>query len=339
MITDTKHDSFMKNIDTEEKAYFLGWVACAGNINDSKIHIEGDDKDIISRLSNCLCKEICLIENENKIGFIFSSQQMIDDIYIYMGNNVDQLPCDKFNHKKLGLDFLRGCFDSYGKIGNDIYNSPYFTIYVKNTKKTLIDQIKKYINIPCINSEYDIKWSGTNAIDLLYELYKDAKIYEKNKYKIFCQLANCLSIEKNKLPCFKWKKTIPDAITPSKSRFTDAGYDLTLIKLIKHSGNVYYYDTGIAVQPENGYYFDLVGRSSISKSGWSIANNVGIIDASYRGSIIVALLKNDQNTKDIELPNRLVQIIPRQVILMEPIEVEELDDTSRGEGGFGSSGK
>jgi dUTP pyrophosphatase len=93
------------------------------------------------------------------------------------------------------------------------------------------------------------------------------------------------------------------------------------------------------VQPENGYYFDLVGRSSISKTGWMVANNIGIIDASYTGTVIVALVKIDPDAHEIELPCKLVQLIPRQLILMEPIEVDSLDDTERGDKGFGSSGK
>ena len=82
----------------------------------------------------------------------------------------------------------------------------------------------------------------------------------------------------------------------------------------------------------------MVGRSSISKTGWALANSIGIIDSSYRGSIIVALIKTDPSALELQLPCRIVQIIPRQLILMEAIEVDSLDDTERGEKGFGSSG-
>ena len=140
------------------------------------------------------------------------------------------------------------------------------------------------------------------------------------------------------MPIFKWARTISDAINPQKNRFSDSGFDLHLIKKIKVQGGVHYFDTGIQIQPENGYYFDLVGRSSISKTGWMLANNIGIIDASYTGSVIVALVKIDSDSPELELPCKLVQIIPRKLILMEAIEVDSLDDTERGAKGFGSSG-
>ncbi len=137
---------------------------------------------------------------------------------------------------------------------------------------------------------------------------------------------------------FKYVKTLSNAIEPKKAYLTDTGYDLYLIEKIKEENGVIMYDTGIAVSPPEGYYFEVVGRSSISKSGYMMAKNIGIIDESYRGSIKVALIKVNPNAKELELPIRLVQLIPRQLILMNGIQVETLDETTRGEGGFGSSG-
>jgi dUTP pyrophosphatase len=139
---------------------------------------------------------------------------------------------------------------------------------------------------------------------------------------------------------FNYKKTDPNAIAPSKAHPTDSGFDLHLIKKVKDlTCNVTLYDTGISVEPPPGYYFELVGRSSISKSGYMLANNVGIIDESYRGSIMVALIKVDPDAAPLEFPCRLVQLIPRELVLMNPHEISELTETERGAGGFGSSGR
>jgi dUTP pyrophosphatase len=139
---------------------------------------------------------------------------------------------------------------------------------------------------------------------------------------------------------FNYKKTDPNAIAPSKAHPTDSGFDLHLIKKVKElTTNVTLYDTGISVEPPPGYYFELVGRSSISKSGYMLANNVGIIDESYRGSIMAALIKVDPDAAPLEFPCRLVQLIPRQLVLMNPNEISELTETERGAGGFGSSGR
>ena len=138
---------------------------------------------------------------------------------------------------------------------------------------------------------------------------------------------------------FHYVKTDPFAVDPCKAHHEDSGYDLHLLRKVKTHGNVEFYDTGIAVQPPLGYYFEVVGRSSISKSGYMIANNIGIIDQNYRGSILVALTKIDANAPSLQLPCRLVQLLPRQFIHMTPVCVESLDETARGTGGFGSTGQ
>ncbi len=137
---------------------------------------------------------------------------------------------------------------------------------------------------------------------------------------------------------FKYIKTHPNAIAPTKSHKTDSGFDLTLISVYKKYNNVTLYDTGIKIQPPDGYYFDLVPRSSIIKTGYMLANSVGIIDQDYQGNIYVPLIKIDKSKPDIELPCRLVQLILRKVIDVTGKEVRDFDEeTDRNTGGFGSS--
>lgn len=138
---------------------------------------------------------------------------------------------------------------------------------------------------------------------------------------------------------FKFKKTYENAVTPTKNLPTDSGYDLTLIKKVKQVGKLEYYSTGICVEPSNGYYFELFPRSSIGKSGYILANSVGVIDYEYRGEIMACLIKFDETVEDLQLPIRLLQLIPKKIIDIEMKEVNELTDTSRGNSGFGSSGK
>jgi dUTP pyrophosphatase len=108
--------------------------------------------------------------------------------------------------------------------------------------------------------------------------------------------------------------------------------------LIKRVGNTFWYSTGISVEPPNGFYFDLVPRSSLSKTGFMLANSVGIVDRSYTGDIIVVLNQIDHTMPDLELPFRGVQLIPRSIVHMKPLLVEELLASVRGSKGFGSSG-
>lgn len=173
---------------------------------------------------------------------------------------------------------------------------------------------------------YMVKWYSSEALELVMKLNETADIYGYVMYPL----------PLNRLE-FKFKLTDENAVEPTKGHMSDSGFDLTLIKEEKRVGDVVYYNTNVQVVPPHGYYFDLVPRSSMSKSGYMIANSVGIIDQNYRGNIIVALRKVDAKAEDIKLPNRCVQLIPRQWIPMKGVKCDNVDITTRNEGGFGST--
>lgn len=131
-----------------------------------------------------------------------------------------------------------------------------------------------------------------------------------------------------------------DAIIPYKTRLSDVGYDLTIIKQHKTlNSNTIMFDTGIAVKVPWGYYVEVVPRSSLSKTGWMLTNSVGIIDNSYTGNIYVVLTKMNSDAEDIALPFRGFQMIIRKQYHVKIREVEEIEETARGDGGFGSTNK
>lgn len=137
----------------------------------------------------------------------------------------------------------------------------------------------------------------------------------------------------------KVKYSRPDAVRPSKSRFSDVGLDLTLVGLHSQKGTMRLFHTGVHVTPPLGYYTQVVPRSSIVKTGFMLANSVGIIDPAYTGEILIALQKVDPDAAELELPLRLGQLIlvKREHFIVE--EVDSLTTTDRGAGGFGSTGR
>lgn len=141
------------------------------------------------------------------------------------------------------------------------------------------------------------------------------------------------------IPCF-FKKTHPNAVTPTKSKEKSRGYDLTLVDIKNQDGLTTFYTTGLILEPSYGWVYDIYPRSGISKTGYMLANSVGIVESDYRGEIIVALTKVDQNKSDLELPFRIAQVIfRREEPEFEFIEKPDLDtNTDRGSAGFGSSG-
>ena len=90
----------------------------------------------------------------------------------------------------------------------------------------------------------------------------------------------------------RYRLTLPNAVAPTSKFAANAGYDLTIVKLVKTTEfGVYIYDTGVQLIPPPGYYYQIVARSGLQKLGWMLANSVGIIDANYTGNVMVGLVR------------------------------------------------
>jgi len=134
-------------------------------------------------------------------------------------------------------------------------------------------------------------------------------------------------------------KTLENAVVPSRAYDTDVGLDLVAVREHKTLPNgVVLFDTGIAVKPPSGYYVEIVPRSSISKSGWVLANSVGTIDPTYNGNLFIALAKVVESAEKPVVPFCLTQMVLRKVEYCDMEQVESFQETQRGDGGFGSTG-
>jgi dUTP pyrophosphatase len=138
----------------------------------------------------------------------------------------------------------------------------------------------------------------------------------------------------------KFKKLHPNAKTPHYSLEGDACLDLYAAwQKIDDLGNRVY-GTGIAMEIPEGHVGLLFPRSSISKTNLSLRNSVGVIDSNYRGEIMLKFLDLEEMDDLLwYLPgNKIGQIMIIERPQIELEEVEELSETDRGEGGFGSTG-
>lgn len=98
--------------------------------------------------------------------------------------------------------------------------------------------------------------------------------------------------------------------------------------------------TGLRMAPPEGFYVGVYARSGLSsKEGLRPANCVGVIDEDYRGEYLVAVHNDSEVTRSIRHGDRIAQILLQKRYDMDFEEVDELDTTGRGVGGFGSTGK
>lgn len=137
----------------------------------------------------------------------------------------------------------------------------------------------------------------------------------------------------------KVKKLTPNAVIPSYSKDGDAGMDLTITSQISNTTFDVSYGFGIAMEIPKGFVGLVFPRSSVRKYDLLLTNCVGVIDSGYRGEIQATFKKtNGLDSFKYEIGDRGAQIIILPYPQIKMIESNELSNTERGSGGFGSTG-
>lgn len=354
----SNENNYFENINYF-KAYILGGISCSLCLNNNDILLKNDP--LQSFLLDIFVKNINeksnVIQNEPfgrcKVNL---NKNFLDNMSIFLSINygldqsVPKIP--DFENDTFKLMFLRGYCDANSEY---VHNNSEYLLYGNSD---MLSSISSFLKVPCEYNKTHLLFTGVNTLDFLSKIYEPTKLYFDDLYKdklskhvlddynFNIKLYDNYKIYENLrlawkrnigVPKFKYVLTSDKSIKPQKNRESDAGYDLHLIEKIEEKDGVYKYDTGIKIKPEFGYYCELVGRSSIAKTGYMLANNIGIIDANYTGNIIVGLVKISPHAKDLELPIKLVQIIPRVQISIDMEQVDSLEETLRNdEGGLGS---
>jgi dUTP pyrophosphatase len=137
----------------------------------------------------------------------------------------------------------------------------------------------------------------------------------------------------------KIKKIHPDAKIPHYAHYDDAGFDLFVVEgTVVKKGERVAVPTGLMMEIPEGY----VGLIW-DKSGLAIKHGIktigGVVDSTYRGEVLVGVINLSGHNYLFEKGHKIAQMIIQKKETMEFMEVEELTDTVRGEGGFGSTGK
>lgn len=310
-------------IDSCEKAFCLGFLSYI--------------KEVHSNYSNN-CYELINIDDELDEDLLKKFKEYVDIMNEYGTTSMtlnNSSYMDEMKEVIKGFDdftddykkaFLRGIYEynNLREISNDIH------IKKNEMIKDYYEGYMKYIGVPYIIDDENrimIKF-GCSSVDFLGFLYNniDNNIsFSYNNYNLNLPKINVVKVDDN-------------AVIPSKKNWSDVGYDLSIINKIEdYNSKTALYDTGIKIQVDFGYYVEIVPRSSLSKSGYILANSVGIIDNSYRGNLMVALTKVCDDAKEIEYPFRCCQMIVRKYVNTYLEEVGNVDNTKRNEGGFGST--
>ena len=139
------------------------------------------------------------------------------------------------------------------------------------------------------------------------------------------------------------KKLRENAILPTYGSVEAAGADLYACleeDVAIKPGKTAFIPTGLAMEIPKGYAGLIYARSGMAcKRDLAPANKVGVIDSDYRGEFLVALHNHGETTQTVSHGERIAQLVVTPVLMPAFVESDSLNDTNRGEGGFGSTGK
>lgn len=141
----------------------------------------------------------------------------------------------------------------------------------------------------------------------------------------------------------KVKKLKPGATVPTMGSKFAAGADLYSAEdadVVIEPGETKFIGTGLAMEIPEGYVGLVYARSGLAcKRGLAPANKVGVVDSDYRGEIKVALHNHGKEAQTVEKGERIAQMVIAPYLSVNYEEADELSETERGEGGFGSTGR
>lgn len=141
----------------------------------------------------------------------------------------------------------------------------------------------------------------------------------------------------------KFKRLRPEAEIPAYATSGAAGLDITLcctgpMRILPSERRLL--PTGLAVEIPEGYELQCRPRSGLAiKRGLTVLNTPGTIDSDYRGEIMVVMINHSDAPQWLAPGDRIAQLVLAETPKLEIVEVAELSDTERGEGGFGSTGR
>jgi dUTP pyrophosphatase len=140
----------------------------------------------------------------------------------------------------------------------------------------------------------------------------------------------------------RFQRLNENAIPPSRAHAGDAGLDLYAAERAHLGpGERWGIGTGLAVEIPEGHAGLVLPRSGLAREhGIALVNSPGLIDSGYRGELRILLLNTDPaDVFRVEPGDRIAQLVVTPIATLEPVEVEVLASSARGDGGFGSSGR
>jgi deoxyuridine 5'-triphosphate nucleotidohydrolase len=321
----TFKDFYLKNQDCPILNHMIGYFYY--NIHDYnfslKIPQSNFNKCKIYKIVDEKFKDIRIERFREPMSIVYFENNVLDEI------RNDSIIFEKLTKNKL---FNRGTLERITFIDTLNFKLDY------NDNITDINKFDNHFKFFYPEFKDISELNKLNLFDFLNNVYNDFdRIFD---FYFIENFSNITKAYNNMIPgIISLSKINKDAKLPYNCRLSDIGYDLTIISKIEDlTEKTALYSTGLKAQAPFGYYLEIVPRSSLSKSGFMLANSIGVVDPGYTGELKIALTQID-SSKDLKFPFRCCQLILRKHYMSSINVISEItNETFRKESGYGSTG-
>jgi hypothetical protein len=320
----------MKIIDTEEKAYFLGWISSDGHLMKSgygiAIGIHSNDIKMLETLRDIISHNLPIykFEKRNIVNLSINSREMCMDICRHLQINPGKKShCVKFpklDNDSLTWAFIRGVFEGDGHIVKLTRESRRRRCNITSASVDFLNSLKAFCNYGHIHSNDTYEMNGDNSMNFLNNIYQNSnpKFRLERKYNVYLQylsfapglfdnITRDSSFTGKNEKC-KFVKTKTDAISPFSGNDYNQKFLIWIIDKIKNiSDDIILYETGIKVFINDNIKYGLKIDNDLAILGYELILENSVVDPDYIVTIKIAL-KYD-NHQNINFPLKVAELI------------------------------
>jgi hypothetical protein len=189
----TLDDDFFKEVNTQEKAYLLGWIAGDGTVQPEyhiEIVIHEKDLDILQKLRDIICKELKIWKKDDRfVGLRICSKQITEDVCSLLKieprkkSHVVSFP--EFDSDELKWSFVRGLFDADGHVIKKYDYPVSFSCCISSSSDCMKNSLSEFSPVPLRVTEDRVVWHGSNAMEFLDKMYAGSSICLTRKFDVY----------------------------------------------------------------------------------------------------------------------------------------------------------
>lgn len=320
----TLNHDFFKTVDTEFKAYLLGWISSDGSLTEGSVKITIRDYDyaILNTLRNNIC-EFLEIKNvkSNMISLTISSKSWVKDICkllnIKPGKKSHTVDFPQLENELLTWAFIRGVFDGDGTLTDINTKSRTLKCGITSSSSKMLTGIYNFCNLPgSICKSGFVTYSGKSALIFLNKIYDNANYYLRRKYNQYCDWSTW---KNGLLGHYKKFENYTLIKTDKSAKYGYIENDQHVLYLnYRHStyiNNVVLYGTNLKINvTNNNYAYDIVENENLINAGYKIYEKPQLLDRIYKNEILIPVVKIDQNKPDIDLSLPLVKMVKQHIL-------------------------